>query len=341
MSKLRLALVSSICAGVIVIPTVAGVTHALIKDYVIPTINYSEYQNADNYLDMDEIAGGDNLIISKMDAEYTKKFYNDWYNTLTVKPYNENEIYSDNGVSKVYCQSEGQALNLFANNFGHFWNYYLHQKQIPPTRTWTRDYFDRILPTIPRENKVEIRGTDYTYVDDALSRAEAPLNLIVYHGLEFMETEFYDQLAPFISVKDGDYDYKNCVGKQITSYGWLATSTLSSIAKNWSKGYNWVQEFKGFNTDQPPLKEPAFFKIKIPHGSKGVASLEGWPLMKWTPQNFEYPNFFAIDQNWEGQTLIHRNSTFTIDSVQEVYVDGTGWANMFEITLNSSSTNSN
>ena len=52
-----------------------------------------------------------------------------WYKSLTNSQWNKN---SDGTFQNAYCESEQQALTLYANNWGHFWNSYLHQKLTPP-----------------------------------------------------------------------------------------------------------------------------------------------------------------------------------------------------------------
>ena len=52
-----------------------------------------------------------------------------WYKSLTNSQWNKN---SDGTFQNAYCESEQQALTLNANNWGNFWNSYLHQKLTPP-----------------------------------------------------------------------------------------------------------------------------------------------------------------------------------------------------------------
>ena len=57
-------------------------------------------------------------------------------------------------------------------------------------------------------------GGGYIYISSALQKATAPEDLVVYHGVEFMEVEFYNQLKDYIVGNDKDgYDYSNCAYK--------------------------------------------------------------------------------------------------------------------------------
>ena len=65
---------------------------------------------------------------------------------------------------------------------------YLHKQETPPDTMVNRRFIN--LPNLGDKQEFAIRGSDYKYIDQALSRAAAPTNLIVYHGVEFMENEF-------------------------------------------------------------------------------------------------------------------------------------------------------
>ena len=44
-----------------------------------------------------------------------------------------------------------------------------------------------------------IRGNDYHLISQALNKVPAcPENIVLYHGVEYMEEEFYDQLKNYI-----------------------------------------------------------------------------------------------------------------------------------------------
>ncbi len=143
----------------------------------------------------------------------------------------------------------------------------------------------------------EIRGNDYALLDEILNypTAFSPLNLIVYHGVEFMETEFKSMLV-FKENEIVDFELIK-IGTIIENYGFLSTTTDYVNASKFSIGHNWI-------TDKldPPLDEPCIFKIRIPYLMQGVAYVSGFNINN----NFK---------NGDAQILIKRNSKFRIDDV--------------------------
>ena len=130
------------------------------------------------------------------------------------------------------------------------------------------------------------------------SSAFAPLNLIVYHGVEFMETEFKSMLG-FSENEKVDFNLIK-TGTIIQNYGFLSTTTDYNNASKFSVGHNWIDDIL-----EPPLNEPCIFKIKIPYLSQGVAYVSG----------FDINNKFS---NEDAQLLIKRNSKFRIDKVSKI-----------------------
>ena len=64
---------------------------------------------------------------------------------------------------------------------------------------WNKDQNGNwLLKNLDKKTPHEIRGNDYKYLESALLKAIAPKQMIVYHGVEYMETEFYEQLKPYI-----------------------------------------------------------------------------------------------------------------------------------------------
>ena len=236
-------------------------------------------------------------------------YYRDWIDSLSLSEWDKDA----NGIiENLYCNSERQAIALYGVCWGHFWNIYLHKQQTPPDAMVNRRFIN--LPNLGDKQEFAVRGSDYTYIDKALSRAQAPTNLIVYHGVEFMENEFWDQLQPFIKYQEDQkqYDYSNCVGQEITSYGFLSTTTDKMIAINFSNGEDWTQDTPTFT---PPLKENAIFKIKIDKDQEGVGYIS---------------RFDIIDGLWKGedQFLIKTNSKFKIEKVTKE-----NDVNVFELTM--------
>ncbi len=211
---------------------------------------------------------GDNTtqnIYNEPDIDYKlKSHFDDWYNSLTNEKWNKDE----NGDFIDYkSYSEQQSLCLYANFRGYYWNEPLHQG-IQPTNRIVR------LKLAGENNPLWVYGEDYKYITQALSRAEFPYEYITYHGVEYMENEFYDQLKDFITGDDlNGYNYSNCVGRTITSYGFLSTSISRVEAIRYCDGWNW--ENSEINL---PLKEKFVFEIKIPKGMIGAAYLADFPL---------------------------------------------------------------
>ena len=111
--------------------------------------------------------------------------FNDWYNSLTKHPWN----YKDNKLENYYCESEQQGIFMYANQRGYYWNEYLHKNEIPPNQ-------EVALPFGGLKNPFPVRGTDFQYVFDALNKDSTkwPYDYVVYHGVEYQEIEFWDQL---------------------------------------------------------------------------------------------------------------------------------------------------
>lgn len=236
-------------------------------------------------------------------------YYRNWIDSLSLSDWAKDA----NGViENLYCTSERQAIALYGVCWGHFWNIYLHKNQIPPDQMVNRKFLN--LGNLGNKQEFAIRGTDYKYIDQALFRAEVPRDLIVYHGVEFMENEFWDQLQQFITYneKENKYDYSNCAGKEITSYGFLSTTTDKQIAVNFSNGFDWTQDV---DTLKPPFKENMMFKIKLNKGQTGVGYISGFDIINGAYQG-------------EAQFLIKTNSKFKID---KVYKEND--VNVFEITM--------
>ena len=144
------------------------------------------------------------------------------------------------------------------------------------------------------DETLEIRGSDYKYILQALQRSLLLENTITYHSVEFMENEFYTQLEKYIiQNQDGSYDYSNCVRKTIKSNGFISTS----LDKNWVVSF---AEGENVTTGEIelPLKEKFIFKIFIPKNITGAAYVSGFKMMGV--------------ENMEHQILIDRNSKFEI-----------------------------
>ena len=225
-----------------------------------------------------------------------KNQFNDWYNSLTNSPWNKDD---NNNFINYYCNSEQQAIGLYSWNGGTFWNEPLHQQKIPQNVTLTLRNLDKNTPH-------EIRGDDYKLVDSALNKAIYPRNDILYHGVEYQEIEYWDQLKNLITQNsDGSYDYTKCIGQTIISYGWISTSLdkdyALGFAENWRPSYN--DEWPSQIIENNPLKERVMFEIHIKKNYNGAAYLA----------NFDFADFG--DGSTENQVMIKRNCKFKINKI--------------------------
>ena len=283
-------LASSICVGVVLSP----------NKYNLPTsfIDQSKTNQLDTYYDLyqdsldEDLPSYSRKILAK---KFAKEYFLEWFRTTSSSKWNVNKF---GQPINAFCNSEQQAIMLYANYWGDFWNLELHQGKQPTDKLvrLKRDYF--------KGQKLEIRGEDYKYIQNALNRAVSPLNFVVYHGVEFMEVEFYDQLKDYISLNnDGSFNYKNTIGKTIETLGFISTTFEYQEAYSFSYGGDWIN-----GGDKPPLKEPAIFKIYIEKGTKGVGYISDFVL-----NNNEV--------NTEKQTLLNIGSKFKI---LDVYKDSNG-----------------
>ena len=93
-------------------------------------------------------------------------------------------------------------------------------------------------------------------------KSKTPQEMIVYHGVEYIEVKFYEQLKPYINKTSNGYDYSKCIGKTIQSYGFVSTSLSLKIAYRF---LNWKLAINNTNTsiEYNPLKEPAIMIVNI------------------------------------------------------------------------------
>ena len=223
-----------------------------------------------------------------------KKQYYNWYKSLSSDEWNKD---SNNNFINYFCSSEQQAIALYANFRGWFWNESLHKQEEPKNISIKLSLDDK---------KHEIRGDDYKFISQALSRAIVPENLVVWHGVEYQENEFWDQLKDYIIQNpDGTYDYSKIVGKEIESYGFFSTSLSKEEAFEYCDGAifnnegSW-DEIKNFHL---PLKEKVVFEINVKKGYQGAAYLADYK--------------FANTTNHDNQLLIKKNCRFIINKVKK------------------------
>lgn len=243
-----------------------------------------------------------------------KKQYEGWYSSLTNNSWNKD---NDGNYINYHANSEQQAIALYSWCSGTFWNVPLHNSEEPKNH-------NAIIVEFDKETPREINGDGYKHISTGLQKAIVPYDLTVYHGVEFMEIEFYNQLKDFIVYDENkkDYDYSNCVDKTITSNGFISTSLVESYADNF---FDWKPRPEVWPNEgivPNPLKEPVLFEIKIPKGYKGAAYLS----------NFDFAGFGT--GSTEHQVLIDRNCKFKITNVkQNVLNSALKPINIFEVEL--------
>lgn len=233
---------------------------------------------------------------NQIDQKLKSNFVN-WYNSLTKQKFNN---------SNFHCESEAQAIILYANWRGHFWNESLHKQQEPS---------NYIL-----QNK-EIRGNDYKKMEDGLNKATFPYDYKVFHGVEYQEIEFYDQLKNFMDKNaDGSYSYDRCIGQDIYSYGFLSTSVSRTEALEYCDGYVFNDMNKPWGEGEffLPLKEEVLFEINIPKNYKGAAYLADFNFVGYV--------------NPDNQVLINRNCKLHINDVKKEKHNGK-IINIFDLDL--------
>lgn len=227
-------------------------------------------------------------------SKILKEKYTPWYNSLSNEPFQKNQL---GDFENAYCTSEQQGICLYACNWGHFWNEYLHKQEEPITAPQKLVRIEGV--DLRKKPPLVVRGGDYKYVDSALEKATTPQDIRVFHGVEYQEIEFWEQLEPFVAKdKNDNYDFSACIGKKITSYGYISTSFEYSRAYSFCDGKNWTG-----GPDCLPLKEKTVFVIDIKKNTNGVAYLSDFK--------------FSGEWNWEEQVLIKRNSSYLIKKIEK------------------------
>ena len=184
-------------------------------------------------------------------------------------------------------EKEKTSIELYANIRGWFWNEFLHIQKEPQDIVY---------------NGINIVGSDYQYISSALDKAIWPYDYEVYHGVEYQENEFYDQLKDFIHINnESNYDYSECVGKTIQSYGFISTSLDLREAEEYCDWMIFRDGWESNNDYNLPLKTKVVFKIRIPKGFIGAAYLADF--------------IFGTTKNNDNQVLINRNCQFLIKNI--------------------------
>ena len=217
---------------------------------------------------------------------------------------------------------------MYIIDWENFWNYYLHHQQNPPNQ------LHKMQGQFCKNKIKNIRGNDYHLISQSLNKAPAcPENIVLYHGVEYIEDEFYDQLKNYIRVNDdGTYNYSDCIGKIIKSYGFLSTTFEKmhaldySIQNVWTTDKNQLNELfpNGYSENDHnlyhlPLKMPVAFKINLPKGSKNLAYVSGMSGSNGYKNN-------------EYQVLIDKDTSFRIDNVYTEYSSSKILVTIFDVT---------
>lgn len=257
-----------------------GIAFPVIEEHEFLDIN--EFKNVMKWMTNDDF-----FWVCK---NWGQAYFTEWFQSLSNKNF-------DLSLDNLYCETEMQALSLYANCWGDFWNVELHKNQEPTDKTI------KVSGQIAGNKIMKIRGSDYQYICEALKRATMPQNVIAYHGVEFMEDEFYEQLQEYIKQDSkGNYDYSDCIGKTITSYGFISTTFTKKHAADFVDGEDWVNG--GYHL---PLKTPTLFKIKIPKNTPRCAYISGFKMSNGST-------------NTEQQILIDRSMNYRIDNIEyEIY----------------------
>ena len=167
---------------------------------------YEEIKKSNKDLNDNQIT---ELVLKKTN-EFGISNWKEWIDSLTYNDWNRNE---DGTIKNLECNSERQALSLYSCSWGHFWNEFLHKNETPLDQEVDQKWIN--LPDKGQKDSFFIRGSDWQFIQQALERAISPVSIIVYHGVEYQEVEFWDQLKEFISYNEQtkSYDYSKCKNK--------------------------------------------------------------------------------------------------------------------------------
>ncbi len=216
-----------------------------------------------------------------------KELSTPWYNSLTKAPFKP----AEGNFHDMTCSSETQGIALYANYRGWFWNEYLNRNEIPPN--YEGDLYGN-------GQIFSIKGSDYSYCASGLEKSIFPIDCQVYHGVEYLETEYWEQLKDYaVDLGNNSWDFSKAIGKQIECYGFFSTSLDKVEAAQYCDGWNWNDD----KFQLLPLKQEAIFVIDIPKGYKGAAYLSDFD--------------FSGTKNNDNQVLINKNCKFLIKDIKK------------------------
>ncbi len=227
-----------------------------------------------------------NIVFKRNVDKNLKKEFVHWYNSLTSEPFmkKQGDFYN------MTCNSETQGIALYANYCGWFWNESLSRQEEPKSQ---------IVDIYGNGKSYYVNGGDYKYAVSGLNKAIFPYDLRVYHGVEYLEIEFWDQLKDFaVDLGNGSWDYSNSIGSELECYGFFSTTLDRNEAARYSEGWNYYDDSHFL-----PLKQEALFVVDIPRGYKGAAYLADF--------------YFSGTVNNDNQVLINKNCKFSIKDVKK------------------------
>lgn len=190
--------------------------------------------------------GKENKLEKKLN-DWAEKHQSDFIKKLSYRYHNYKE-----GCTDLYCESEAEAVVMWAYNPGYrTWNTHLHNG-LPMTGE------EEAIMEIPDESdpynmdlhhsvKANVRLSDYTWLDSALSHTTATEKITVWHGYEDNEAELKKFIEDELGMTaEGDdlhntdpkivkekYNPKDLVGKSYTNLGYCATSFSKSMTESW------------------------------------------------------------------------------------------------------------
>ena len=234
--------------------------------------------------------------------------YEPWFNQLSVHNWDYD---TNHEINDYLCQSEAQAVGLYASNHGFIWNECLEN------HCQKHHYSYETISELDNEESHIIDNQDYNFLLSALQKAHSPYELCVYHPVQYDEIQWFNQLKRYLLHLGSNYLYYRCVHKYLTSSSFLSCTLQLNEAMNY---LNYVPH-QIYHTKPVlnPLKEPVIFKIRIPQNHIGVAYLGNFSFMGLHSSNLQ-------------QVILQPNMQFYISKVGMKIINGR-LINLFELTL--------
>lgn len=234
--------------------------------------------------------------------------YQNWFNNLS----NHNWNYDDNNqISNYICQSEVQAVGLYASNHGFIWNECLENE------CQTNHYSCETIVELDKNMAHNISNQDRSFLFSALQKAYSPYELCVYHPVQYDEISWFSQLKKYLFHIGQNYLYYGCIHKFITNSSFLSCTLQLNQAIDY---LNYLPKtIYHAKPELNPLKEPVIFKINIPKNHFGVAYLG----------NFSFAGLHGSNLQ---QVILQPNMKFYISKIAPKIINGK-LVNLFELSL--------